>query len=166
MRDDDPHHNAEKDLWQAVLMLAVDDALLGADAQAAHHHNGQIGKRGLTLVAKRIAATNAARHYLTTPSEDLSLVCHLAGLDPQAVMEHMRKRIAAAPSAEELASKGRVPTLTLDGETLPIKEWAARIGASPEVIYWRLHTSGWPLREALTTPFATPRAGKSKEQSA
>lgn len=159
MRDDDPHHNPDKALWQAVLLLVVDDALLGADGP---------GAQGMRLT--RAQATVEARTYLTTPSKDLAIVCHLAGLDPEAVMTSMRKRIAKAPSPEELASKPKVQiatampkpkaapkqrrratSYTLDGLTLTVAEWAAHTGISPQTIYGRLQ-KGWPIRDALTKP--------------
>lgn len=80
---------ADKDLWCAVLYQAVADALNGAPSE--------VGSR-----ETRFRMTKEARHYLTTPSDDLATVCAFAGLDPVAVMEHMRKRIAAAPTPEEL----------------------------------------------------------------
>ncbi len=43
-----------------------------------------------------------ARTFLTTNSEDLQIICDGAGLDMAEVAEHMRKRIAEAPPAEEL----------------------------------------------------------------
>ncbi len=82
----------ERELWQQVLLQAVNDALHGVPG-------------GMSNKAVRIRDTHAARDYLTTPSQDLSMVCNLAGLDPVAVIERMRKQIAAAPTPEELIVK-------------------------------------------------------------
>lgn len=164
MRDLKPH----RDLWQAVLLQAMDDALLGVSA------NGTSARRATSAAVQqemRIAATKRARAYLTRANDGLATVCHLAGLDPQAVMEHMRKRLADAPTPEELASghkrlltstlpktetAGRPPRrpnhYELDGEILSVEEWAKRIGVSPNTIRSRIYQSGWSIRDALTTP--------------
>ncbi|TXH19065.1 MAG: hypothetical protein E6R03_01130 [Hyphomicrobiaceae bacterium] len=42
--------------------------------------------------------------------------------------------------------------LTLNGETLTITEWAAKIGISPPNIYARLNKLNWPIERALTEP--------------
>lgn len=159
MRKDSRHREADNELnphralWQAVLMQAAEDAIYGASLSAASKTRQH-----------RIAATKAARAWLTTPSRDLAEVCHLAGLEPQAVLENMRKQIAQAPTPEELASrrkppkpkpapkppKQRNPThYTLNGETLHISEWAARCGVAVNTIRNRI-SKGWPIEAALT----------------
>lgn len=153
-RDADNEHNPQRALWQAVLAQAVEDAIYGASLSAASKTRQH-----------RIAATKAARAWLTTPSRDLAEVCHLAGLEPQAVMEHMRKQIAQAPTPEELVSrrkppkpkpapkppKQRAPThYTLGDETLTVEQWAERAGIAPATIQSRL-SKGWPLAKALTS---------------
>lgn len=146
--------NPHRALWQAVLMQAAEDAIYGASLSAASKTRQH-----------RIMATKAARAWLTSPSRDLAEVCHLAGLEPQAVMEHMRLRIAEAPTPEELVSrrkppkpkpapkppKPKAPThYTLGDETLPISEWASRCGVTVGTIRDRI-SKGWSLAEALTT---------------
>ncbi|HHW34340.1 MAG TPA: hypothetical protein GXX24_09420 [Paracoccus solventivorans] len=153
-READNEHNPQRALWQAVLMQAAEDAIYGASLSAASKTRQH-----------RIAATKAARAWLTTPSRDLAEVCHLAGLEPQAVMEHMRKQIAQAPTPEELVSrrkppkpkpapkppKPKAPThYTLGDETLTVEQWAERAGIAPATIQSRL-SKGWPLAKALTS---------------
>lgn len=153
-RDADPSYNPQRALWQAVLAQAVEDALYGAPLSDSGSGDKQ----------HRIRATKSTRDWLTTPSRDLAEVCHLAGLDPQAVMQHMRKRIAEAPTPEELVArrkppkpkpapkppKQRNPThYTLNGETLHISEWAARCGVAVNTIRNRI-SKGWPIEAALT----------------
>lgn len=148
-------------LWQAVLARAVDDALHGVAAVGSAQRN------------QREAAIAEARTFLTTPSQDLETVCTLAGLDPVAVMDRMRKQIAEAPSVEELARNPRVssvsarepvprrrnpdrsknngrpnPTYTHNGETLTVREWAERTGLHAGTIRARLR-SGASIAEAL-----------------
>lgn len=42
-------------------------------------------------------------------------------------------------------------TITHDGVTLTVREWAKRNSLSQRTIYYRLG-AGWPIEEALTTP--------------
>jgi hypothetical protein len=44
---------------------------------------------------------------------------------------------------------------TYKGETLTLKDWGARLNLSAITLYMRLH-EGWTLKQALTTPKATP----------
>lgn len=92
MFEREPGHSPERELWQVVLMTAIDDAVSGVPATSCPNP------------ARRVRMTIEARAYITTPSRDLSMVCTLAGLDPAAVLDRMRARIAAAPSIEELFS--------------------------------------------------------------
>ena len=50
-----------------------------------------------------ISAAKSARAYVTTASKDLWLLCHLAGIDPDAFLYRMKKRLSTAPTPEELA---------------------------------------------------------------
>lgn len=128
MFEREPGFSAERDLWQAVLLQAVTDALEG------------VASGGSTSNETRIRMTEEARRYLTTPSQDLSTVCNLAGLDPVAVMEAMRKRIAAAPTPEELIGKPKpakprpsrigcnAKLISHAGETMTLRQWSERTG--------------------------------------
>lgn len=166
MFEREPGHSAERNIWQAVLLQAVTDALEGVP--------GGMGNRDT-----RLRLTEDARRYLTRPSKDLSTVCALAGLDPEAVIERMRKQIAAAPTPEELIGaprrsrtyekKPRAPKpyktasaaigrnskepalIAFNGESLTVKEWSARTGINKASIYFRLG-SGWTVEDALTVP--------------
>lgn len=42
-------------------------------------------------------------------------------------------------------------TLTHDGATLTIREWATVTGQSPQLLYWRLNR-GWTVERTLTVP--------------
>lgn len=58
--------------------------------------------------------------------------------------------------------KGKHTTLTYDGVTLSVPDWADRQGLTRSALYYRLD-QGWSVEDALTTP-ATPRhLRKSKE---
>lgn len=144
---------SEKDLWQEVLLLAIQDALHGVP--------GGFGNRDT-----RLRMTEDARNYLTTPSADLAEVCTLVGLDMHSVIERMRKQIAAAPIPEELIGipepktpgprrvapnkNGRKPRLiTFNGETLTINEWAERLNIPPDTIRSRLK-NGSSIEEVLS----------------
>lgn len=83
--------NPEKNLWREVLYRFVSDALEGA-------------KEVLGRDAK-IRLCQEARTYLTRPSRDLSMVCNLAGLEMQPVIDRMKAQIAKAPTPEELVAR-------------------------------------------------------------
>ncbi|WP_127111718.1 hypothetical protein [Shimia sediminis] len=150
--------NSEKALWQEVLLLQVDDALLGATGANTRKH--------------RIVLIDKARAYLTTPSSDLETVCTLAGIDMAALIEAMRAKIANAPSPTELASRRKANAATLrkrpkqpqpkrvkiadrpitfNGTTLTIQQWADRTGLTAMQIYSRLR-QGFTVERALTQP--------------
>lgn len=95
MSERDHTRSPEQDLWQAVLMRQVEDALYSVTGVTGY-------KRHVRL---RICVE--ARVYLTTPSRGLFDVCTSAGLDMHAVIEAMKKRIAEAPSPEQIISKAR-----------------------------------------------------------
>lgn len=73
--------NPERALWQMVLHQAVHDALHGPKGIPRM----QFGQRW-----------QEARDYITSPSEDLAMVCAMAGVDMEAVVERMRKQLASS----------------------------------------------------------------------
>jgi len=152
MFEREPGYSAQRDLWQAVLMQAIHDALHGVSTGD-----------GTASKAARIRMTEETRDYLTIPSQDLSTVCNLAGLDPVAVMERMRKQIAAAPTPEELIGEPEpqkprtsrmgcnANPLTYAGKTLTIRQWSERTGIKIGTIGFRLR-EGWTVEDALSIP--------------
>lgn len=158
-------YNPEKTLWQEVLLRQVEDAL--------HGPTGVNGKHN------RIAKVRSARTFLTTPSQNLATVCSLAGLDHDAVVSSMRKRIANAPSPEDLTAKPRAHRasftarpekpkakltkyvdrlLTFEGETLTMQQWADRTGLTVTQIASRLRQH-WTVERALTQPMGKRNRG-------
>lgn len=133
-----------QNLWQQVLQVAVDDALVGNSDSGASK-------------AARIHATHLTRTYLTKPNQDFDDVCHLAGLDPVAVREAMSKKIAAAPTIEELFNSNRrrratiERQLTFKGHTRTITQWCKHTGLTPVAINTRLK-SGWTVERTLSEP--------------
>lgn len=140
----------EQTLWREVLALAVQDAIVGStDA-------------GQTKQTK-INQTIQARTYLTTASADLATVCTLADLDPVAVREAMIKRIAAAPTPEQLFSVSRrrmhsaTIMLTHEGQTHDLTTWAKITGVSKQALRNRVRKK-WDAQRILTTPTHMPKA--------
>lgn len=84
--------NPERALWQAVLLQAVEEALHGPKNIAPLH---------------RAREWQEARDYITTPSKDLAMVCALAGVEMDAVVERMRVLIDAMPAPEESLERPR-----------------------------------------------------------
>ena len=76
-----------RQLWQAVLARAVEDAVHGVPVSGV-------------LPERREFETQEARRFLTRPSADLDLVCTFAGVDPEAVRDRMRLRIDKEKLAE------------------------------------------------------------------
>ena len=100
VNDQSERWNPERNMWREVLFLAVDEALYGPKHVNDRQHF--------------IRMCQETRDYLTKPRRDLSMVCNLAGLDMQPVMERMRAQIGKAAAPEVLAvgrSKKRVGTV-------------------------------------------------------
>lgn len=90
-----------RELWQAVLAQAVEDALNGVP----------VGLNKSLPVREGII--RQTRRLLTTPNDDLEIICAFAGFDPQAVIDRMAAQLANAPSVEELATSPRVAKTVL-----------------------------------------------------
>lgn len=158
MFEREPGHDPRKNLWQAVLLRTVEDALLGVSQESNRE--------------TRINACKEARDYLTRPSADLSEVCALAGMDMQAVIEHMRGRIANAPTPEELADNPQKPVstfvkapkkpkvkrvpfgakiFTINGKTRTAAEWCDKTGIPLTLARSRIYSAWLPERAFFVT---------------
>lgn len=137
---------SERDLWSAVLLRAVEDALYAPNTGA--------GK------VSRILDAAAARCYLTKPSKDLATICEIVGIDMNALIERMRQRIANAKPLprvrkRKLTVKPKVKrhngpiTITFADETLNIREWSERTGIKPATIRHR-YRKGWSAENVLS----------------
>ncbi|MCB5411879.1 hypothetical protein [Pseudogemmobacter faecipullorum] len=135
---------SERELWQEVLLCAINDALNAPTTSAGE--------------SRRIQQAHEARAYLTTPSDDLAEVCSLAGIDMDALLDRMQKRLADAhplpprpklPPARIQPTRTRNRRLEYDGEALTVREWSERTGISAGAIHARLRT-GWTVSDALT----------------
>lgn len=158
-------HLPEQKLWHEVLLRQVEDAL--------HGPTGVNGK------AHRIAVVEAARALLTKRSQSLTTLCYLAGMEPDAVVSAMRKKIGNAPSPAELAGGTRtnraslIPRpdkpkaklvkyedrlITYSGKTLTMREWSERTGIPVKNIATRLRQD-WSIERALTQPMGKRNRG-------
>ncbi|RBP86345.1 hypothetical protein DFO80_12028 [Rhodobacter sp. 140A] len=99
-------------LWQAVLARAIDDAVNG------------VPKVGGLIERSRAKAISEARTLLTTPSDDLEIICAFAGVETDALIERMRARIAEAPNVEELARKPRLSSLSVAAREPQARKYA------------------------------------------
>ncbi|MBB4955519.1 hypothetical protein H4S14_003530 [Agrobacterium vitis] len=150
--------NGPENLWRAVLLSAIDEALRGPSMSTA-----MLTDKSVTY---RIRCIKEARDYVIRPNKDFNMVCSLAGLDPDAARERIAKQIAAAPSPEELANTDRqahrrttkstpksrqkreVRRFAHDGMNLTIAEWAKVSGVTDGTIRQRLGL-GWPISRAI-----------------
>lgn len=148
----------EQALWSEVLYAAVTDAVEG------------VAVIGSQNTVSRMNDTERARRYIMHPNAGFNQVCYLAGLDPVAVREHVTRKIAKAPTSAELAGCKReitkqsrakpapkpapkatprpAQTLTHNGQTRTIYDWASIIGVSHMTIHLRLR-KGWSIEAAL-----------------
>ena len=101
MKQADPTYNDDlsviegrENLWRAVLMTVINDALAGISA-------------GIDSEQDRIRLTYEARNYILRYNRGFNEVCSLAGLEPDAVREHVAKQIAAAPLPETLCTTNK-----------------------------------------------------------
>lgn len=76
------------DLWRAVVISAIQDAVAGVQMTGSK--------------AQKIRATHDARDYILNYNRDFNEVCSLAGLDSEAVRERVARQIKVAPTPEEL----------------------------------------------------------------
>ena len=137
----------ERDLWQAVLMAQIEDAVSPA-------HIGNSGGNK----ARRSAE---ARKYLTTPSKDLETVCCFAGVDMEALIDRMRRRIAELPPLQVVERKG-ARVVEHDGQRHTVATWSKMVGIPVKALRNRLH-NGWKVADALTVPVNTPRPGDLRD---
>ena len=72
-----------RELWQAVLMRAIEDAVHGVPVSGVSPE-------------RREFETQEARRFLTRPSADLDIACTFAGVDAEAVRNRMRAQLANA----------------------------------------------------------------------
>jgi hypothetical protein len=134
----------EQTLWCEVLTIATTEAVEG------------VSSLGYGSATSRAVAMDRARRYITVPNADFNQVCHMAGLDPIAVREHVSRKIANAPSVTAARTKpgrsGRVgKSITHNGEAHTAAGWADIIGISTSTINLRLR-KGWTIEAMLATP--------------
>lgn len=153
-----------KELWLAILQLAVADAVFGVPT-------------GINQSKEtRVHMTNDARDYILKPNKDFDTVCELAGLEPEYVRRKVATQIVNQPTAETLAESRQLGCIAkpkqvkakriliadrlfaFNGETLSLSEWSERSGLSIQIISSRLNQH-WTFERAITQPLDT-RKGK------
>lgn len=60
-----------------------------------------------------------------------------------------------ATDAEQRRNSSQVRLVTLNGETLCLKDWAYKLGIKPGSLYFRIYNLKWSLEKAITTPIRT-----------
>lgn len=61
---------------------------------------------------------------------------------------------------EQINNRGIATSITFDGETHTVTEWAKITGIGRESLYRRLNNLGWDIEKALTTPCKKSKRGK------
>lgn len=131
-------------LWQEVLLRAITDARLAPDAAA--------------FSPRQVDEINEARAYLTMPSKDLAAVCAMAGVDMEAMIERMNRRIAEAgplrtrteSKPDQQKKRNQNVLYEFEGRQLSVKQLSEISGVSAYLIYTRIR-KGWSL-DAATNP--------------
>ncbi|MHA6692044.1 hypothetical protein [Devosia sp. A449] len=152
---------SDRDLWCAVIELAIQDAIKPASSGAVEKYRDQ----------------RDALAWLQPGNRDFEQACFLAELDPDAVYEGFRRhsgmivllkdptparppktvRQAASTPARNRkpVTAPKSPTVyTLGGVTMTAAQWAAQAGVTANAMRSRLR-NGWPLEKALTAPINT-----------
>jgi hypothetical protein len=156
---------SEQSLWRAVITQALADAGVKLPVGA-----------GRKVGAAKTDGENA-RDWLTRPNADFNHVCHLAGLEPEAVRALAERRIAIAdglmpaPIPKARPRRPRTPTptprrqrqpspfnrggigakpklYTHDGRTMTLKQWSAHLGIHYQTLAHRLRQN-WPIERVL-----------------
>lgn len=60
-----------------------------------------------------------------------------------------------ATPLEQAKNRGIATSITYNGETLSVTEWAERLKVNREVLYHRLNYFGWDAKRTLETPIST-----------
>ena len=81
----------QRDLWQAVLNLAIDDALYRAP---------KVSKNSKPI-REHVRIAKFARLYFLKPDRNLAILCNLAGVDPDWTRENVAKQVKELILIEE-----------------------------------------------------------------
>lgn len=158
---------SEQSLWRAVIAQALADAEVQFPAGVEQ--------------SAGVARTDRehTRAWLTRPNADFNHVCHLAGLEPEAVRALAERRIAIAdgltpaPVSEARPRRTRAPRAPARrqprqpspfnrgytgpkaklyshaGLTMSLKQWAQHLGIHYQTLAHRIRQK-WPIERVLT----------------
>lgn len=139
MTDIHTEAHPEENLWAAVIRQAINDAL----SKPTIHLKPQ--------------AIRESREWLTKPNIQFDYVCELAGKCPVRTRNAVIKMLAEREQQQPKPRRNRTTrrerkTLTLNGRTQTICQWAKELGFTYGMITARLRC-GWTAEATLTTPF-------------
>lgn len=139
MSDVHTEAHPEENLWAAVIRQAIHDATSKPTIHLKAH------------------AIQESRDWLTKPNPQFDYVCELAGKCPvrtrNAVIKILTEQEREQPKQRrDRTQKRQRATLTLNGRTKTIGQWAKERGLSYGMIASRIR-HGWTVEAALTTPF-------------
>ena len=155
--------DGRENLWRAVLMQTIAEA------------SGKVVS-GLTPAGRALVIAEA-RDYILKPNRDFNEVCSLAGLDPDAVREGVKRQLGDDPAApapdkpENVEPAASAPTLrringkrTVGEMSLTLREWANYLGITPNALSTRIHRLG--SLEAVIERHGTTTASHGKRATA
>lgn len=149
--------DSNQDLWCAVIQQALVDATEPLTPSAAKRLSARMNQL-------------RSREWFTKPNRDFEEVCDLARLDPSRVRSHaiplIEEAIRLDPSMSQPAPRrrSRIRTITYNGETLSIGDWAQRTGVSYFTLNKRLG-AGWPVERVLTKKLPNRAAQELQAES-
>jgi hypothetical protein len=131
----------EKDLWCAVILQAIEDAIEPSQCPAY----------------QRSLLRDQARIWLTHPNKHFRDVCNLAGMDAEQVRTRAKLIIAEADAKPtKRQPKRSARTVECNGLSMTLPEWAKLSGISEESIRSRI-SRGWSFEEAISIPAGRKR---------
>ena len=89
-----PTTSPEQDLWCGVIFQALRDASRLSWLEFTHEERTKAGKPMQYHLERDLDAARQAMRWLTNPSEDLSEVCGLAGIEVSGILARRDKFLA------------------------------------------------------------------------
>lgn len=149
------------DRWRGSFQAFISDMGLRPTAEHSVERrdvNGNYEPSNCFWATKEEQANNTRRNvFYCVDGVKLSesQLTRTTGVSPQTLRHRLSKGI---PLQEALHPQKRNVVLhSLNGESLPLKDWATRSGVGYQTLYKRIHVQGLSLEEAISAPHRSRR---------